>query len=124
MDFRGVVLVRQRLSSTLDQQGQSDAVAVDVRDGADRGGAEGGEVEEGGGRGLRGIVPVRQRLSSALDQLGQSDAVAVDVREGADRGGAEGGEVEDGWGRRRSWTSRSRACSTTTLKRARPTRSE
>ena len=33
-------------SSALDQQSQSDAVAVDVREGADHGGAEGGEVEE------------------------------------------------------------------------------
>ena len=38
--------VRKRLASALDQQGQSDAVAVEVREGADRGGAEGGEVEE------------------------------------------------------------------------------
>ena len=37
-----------------------------------RGGAEGGEVEEGGGRGLRGVELVRHRLSSPLDQLGQS----------------------------------------------------
>ena len=37
----GVVLVRQRLSSALDQQGQSDAVAVDVQEGADRGGKRG-----------------------------------------------------------------------------------
>ena len=42
----GVALVRQRLSSALDQQSQSDAVAVEVREGADRGGAEGGEVEK------------------------------------------------------------------------------
>ena len=45
--LRGIVPVRQRLSSALDQLGQSDAVAVDVREGADRGGAEGGEVDAG-----------------------------------------------------------------------------